>query len=326
MTLSPLVLLLGLLVTAARSADRTFTHTAVEVGSIGESSATELFAPRALTAARTGGFAVFDRDENTLLRFDKTGRSLWRFGRAGSGPGEFKEVTDVEALDDGGFIVLDEGNARVTQVSRDGKFVRAVLFEGVPRRLLNVRPSGAIHVVPRGNFASAALIANGRTSNAVALPDSLRFSADIIGEPFTASSANASVISYRWASHILVLEPSGTIRRTIRGVETTAFPLRKTYEVNNGGQKYQVTRVDPDAQEAARSVALRGDTVFVLYRQPPKGSGRVLDRYLITTGRYLGSVALTGGIAEVAVDADGRLLTLEHEPLPVVRVWEFRKR
>jgi hypothetical protein len=142
MTLSPLVLLLGLLVTAARSADRTFTHTAVEVGSIGESSATELFAPRALTAARTGGFAVFDRDENTLLRFDKTGRSLWRFGRAGSGPGEFKEVTDVEALDDGGFIVLDEGNARVTQVSRDGKFVRAVLFEGVPRRLrMDARPT-----------------------------------------------------------------------------------------------------------------------------------------------------------------------------------------
>ncbi len=50
-----------------------------------------------------------------------------RFGREGSGPGEFKGVSGLCALADGsGFVIADSGNGRLCVHAPSGEFVRAV--------------------------------------------------------------------------------------------------------------------------------------------------------------------------------------------------------
>lgn len=69
-----------------------------------------------------GGFLVSDEKEAQIRRYSPAGEVIWRAGRRGDGPGEFKAPTavvrlpsgEVVAFDRGGrFTVLDAGGSRV---------------------------------------------------------------------------------------------------------------------------------------------------------------------------------------------------------------------
>jgi DNA-binding beta-propeller fold protein YncE len=78
-----------------------------------------------------------DRDENVWVtdvghhlvrKFDRDGKlmmTLGRQGKAGAGPDQFNQPTDIAISLAGGFYVSDGyGNARVIQFTRDGRYVR----------------------------------------------------------------------------------------------------------------------------------------------------------------------------------------------------------
>ena len=54
---------------------------------------------------------VLDRRNHTVKLFGTDGRYLGGFGRAGPGPGEFRDPTAIELLSDGRVAVVDRGNA-----------------------------------------------------------------------------------------------------------------------------------------------------------------------------------------------------------------------
>ena len=69
-----------------------------------------------------GAYWVFDDPTNTIFVFDSAGKFVRKVGRVGKGPGEFKFDGGMSALADGRVAVWDDGNARVSFFSLDGRY------------------------------------------------------------------------------------------------------------------------------------------------------------------------------------------------------------
>ena len=65
---------------------------------------------------------VLDRRNQRIGIFGNDGRYLGEFGRAGSGPGEFRDPTAIEMLADGQLAVVDRGNAIKIFASTDSGY------------------------------------------------------------------------------------------------------------------------------------------------------------------------------------------------------------
>ncbi len=59
---------------------------------------------------------VLDRLEHRVVAFDSTGRFRWQYGRAGSGPGEFRWPAKLISLSDSAFGVVDVARGRVIEL------------------------------------------------------------------------------------------------------------------------------------------------------------------------------------------------------------------
>lgn len=70
-----------------------------------------------------GSVAVLEFKETSVSRYSSSGKLLWRAGRAGAGPGEFKLPYRAVVLPDQSLLVFDLGNARVTKLSPEGKYL-----------------------------------------------------------------------------------------------------------------------------------------------------------------------------------------------------------
>lgn len=78
-----------------------------------------------------GGFAVgankrlyaVDSRNNYVQIFDLDGKSLGKFGGAGSGDGQFSNAASVSVSNNGTVFVMDSGNYRVQAFDADGKFL-----------------------------------------------------------------------------------------------------------------------------------------------------------------------------------------------------------
>jgi sugar lactone lactonase YvrE len=87
-------------------------------------SALALTQPLSLAVAPDGTFYVTDAAQ-TVTQYAPDGRLLRRWGRAGTGPGEFRLVSGGIAVDPRGRVyVADTGNFRVQVFTADGRFLR----------------------------------------------------------------------------------------------------------------------------------------------------------------------------------------------------------
>jgi hypothetical protein len=89
----------------------------------GNLSDTLLLRPRILAAGRDGP-VVFDYGDHAVKSFDTAGRLRWRFGRSGSGPGEFLNPFNISVGPDGMTWVTDVKLGRITVLSPDGAATR----------------------------------------------------------------------------------------------------------------------------------------------------------------------------------------------------------
>jgi DNA-binding beta-propeller fold protein YncE len=75
---------------------------------------------------KTGDFYVSDGYGNSrVVKFDKNGKYLTAWGKAGSGPGEFATVHSVATDSQGRVYVSDRENNRIQIFSPEGKFLKA---------------------------------------------------------------------------------------------------------------------------------------------------------------------------------------------------------
>ena len=77
-----------------------------------------------VSVSPTGQVLVTDRDAPMLRLFDASGQSVWAVGPKGKGPGEYM-LPYRSMLVDGGVVVIDMTNSRITELDPDGKLERA---------------------------------------------------------------------------------------------------------------------------------------------------------------------------------------------------------
>lgn len=91
--------------------------------------------PTGITVDDDGFVWVADTHYHRVIRFDREGNEQMRFGRYGTGPGEFVYLTDVALGADGRIYVSEYGgNDRVQVFSSDGEYLFTMLDGGVLSR------------------------------------------------------------------------------------------------------------------------------------------------------------------------------------------------
>lgn len=100
-------------------------------------------------------WVVVDADGEKVYRFDAAGRFVGELGRAGSGPGEFRDATLV--LDWGGdsTAIFDAGNSRTQIYSPSGRLARSQQWRGLSIWFAMRTPDGGF--VTSGSYGSFGL-------------------------------------------------------------------------------------------------------------------------------------------------------------------------
>lgn len=282
--------------------------------------------PLRITASPGGGFVAADWGDFAVQAFSPRGEPLWRFGRTGQGPGEFLQIKHMEYAGDT-LLVLDNKNRRLTALSANGQLLSSQRLPAT--EIAQVLPAFGSSRALRPHMGGrdtlwVSVSESGAVESAALMPGDVSFQDDLVGESFTSRAGAGAVVAFRWSSRLLLLDENGGVRAVADGVERVAFPKMKTYEVNpniEGVKKMVVTRVDPKATPAVRSVAADSRRVFVLFRGQTEYRDRIVDTYDARFGAYRGSILLPREVADIAVLTDGRLATLERDFFPIVRVW-----
>lgn len=90
-----------------------------------EASDAILWRPRSIAFLSNGNLLIADRDMS-VREFDSEGTVVRRFGRTGSGPGEFRQVVWAVPIRGDSIAAYDADLHRVSVFSRDGEYARSV--------------------------------------------------------------------------------------------------------------------------------------------------------------------------------------------------------
>jgi len=106
--------------------DRLLRHLVVE-WSIKTDTAQEIIGDVNQMAVDTAGRVwVWDSATPALWLVEADGASMRRVARPGSGPGEYRNVNDIAVMRDGGLVMWDQGNSRLTFYVADGQYRSSV--------------------------------------------------------------------------------------------------------------------------------------------------------------------------------------------------------
>jgi hypothetical protein len=111
--------------------DQTPWHLEVEWEIGGEESEVFLSYPNDLAIGFDNQIYLSDRREPGITVFSRSGKEVMTIGREGQGPGEFSEVTSMLAMPEGGVLVHDQRNNRMSQFNSVGELVRTIKITGV---------------------------------------------------------------------------------------------------------------------------------------------------------------------------------------------------
>lgn len=299
---------------------REVTDTVLLVG--GTEHDTTLFTPTML--AYVGDrLAVWDRDRSQVVALAADGVVLWRYGTKGNGPGEFAGVTQIAADDERRLWVLDADNARISILDEDGRLVRAfrVPDVGFADRLVPVGDGQALlmgldpmlHLVddegnlvgskphPYGSYASLHPISAYNRAIHDADSDSTAFFF-YYGGGFVSTDGG--------------LTPAAMLRPYVESVPFPEVTVDRT-EAADGS----VTT--SSSVNASRLAAKAGDAdngvLHLLFQGDTEYGERLIDRYSIGSGEYLGSLLLPDTARVIAVNGDLIAAVVEN-PFPAVVV------
>lgn len=304
---------------------RFFKDTLVVQHTIGEGDDVELDRPVNLVVSSTGAIVFFEASDNQVKAYSPAGRLLWKVGRRGAGPGEFQSARMLTANASGDILVGDEDNARITVIDSAGHIRSQFPMPDELRALLPPFRGSLATGVPYGTETMLLSVLPEHRLSAGRFPAGVSPTASLVGEPYAARLGDASAVTYRWSDVIVFFNPDGSVRTVAHGVDRIPFPVVKEYpihiQVTPTLTARSVTRVDPKAVEAVRWAAGTSDKLMLLAGGPPPDAGKILDVYDVKTTRYVGSYRFQVVPAAVGVLPDGRIVTLETEMVPVIRIW-----
>jgi len=283
----------------------------------------ELLMPGSLVSTTNGQLALFDFGAMELRAFSIEGRQLWRTGRKGAGPGEFRNAMDVKVLSNGDITVLDMGNRRITAVSRSGRLLRTIPLRFSSSRFIPLSDTTRVALATddSGAFWSA-VNRRGEVVERGVAPPSIALQNSLAKEMFTTSLGSGSVVTFRWSNKFAILDAKGSVAKMVDGIEPLPFPSIKSYPMKVGKFTGRVSRINPQAIPGALSVASNGEQIFILFAGATDKRGRIIDVYDGKTGAYAGSQLLSTPAQEIVALPNNTFATLRTDPIPSIDIWK----
>ncbi len=272
----------------------------------------DLFVEPRHVVATDGTLAVLDlgtREVHLLSLSNGTTKRLMK--AAGSGPGEFKQpfliVRDRERLG-----VLDYANARMTMFTSSG----ALAWDAPVRQAAITESACAFsgaRVLLKGQGKRDALMvidSSGAVLRRFSMPDTTGRERDTFGASAVLAGPSPSdrcAIAPLFGARWYTTDPQGRIS-THRYVEPGAEPSVEVdaKRIEGTGRKgafkvVQKATVDP----ITRSAHQIGDTLIVAAAVTTRDALRLLDYYLMSSGRYLYSRRLPTILSALSIGKDG---------------------
>ena len=277
----------------------------------------------ALVRACGGGIIVLDLGLTQVIRLSRELKVLWRYGREGSGPGEFRAPMDVACDAAGRAWIVDPANSRITRLTSSGRLDTLVALE-VPAQRLAVHPNGNDYWTMGTDPTSliAARKFNARGVRRVPTPPEIAKVDPLQVEGWLASTGDGGiVVSFRWSSTLYRVDSAGHYKTPMTAPEPIQFPRSREYAVGSRGQNRMV-RVDPDASEGSLQLAVADGIAYSLFGGAGPLKGRIVDRYDVVRDRYLNSIELTFAPYGLGV-ANGMLYVLQLDPAPAVIAYKL---
>ena len=283
----------------------------------------ELLKPGSLVATSSGQLALFDFGAMELRAFSLDGHQLWRTGRQGSGPGEFRNAMDVKVRPNGDITVLDMGNRRITALSSTGRLKRTIPLSFSSSRFIPLADTTRYGLTAEdsGAFWSAVNM-HGDVVERGAAPPGIALQHTLAKEAFTSPVGTGSVVTFRWSNKFAILNATGSIASVVDGIEPLPFPAITSYPMKVGKFTGQVSRVAPRAVRGALSVTSDGQHIFILFAGATDKRGRLIDVYNAATGTYVGSQLLSTVVSEIVALPNNTFATLRSEPIPSIDIWK----
>ncbi len=242
---------------------------------------------RGLTVTENDELWIIETLPPMLRRFSWDGTFLGTSGREGEGPGEFQEIRDLEPLPDGGVLVLDARQRRVSHFDPGGTFVGGwPLPSGLRFHLRRDPASGMLHLEAQDFVAlqrDLAEAASQGTRPSMSEPPTIWIRMDEAGQvldtlrPPPASRTQAANIVYPVAGGEVLIpglsERLHVVDRSGRIIH--AFNRSYTLEVEAGGKTDTLVHVA--AQPVLKTVAERRELEDRINADPRLGGGHSLD-------------------------------------------------
>lgn len=269
-------------------------------------------------AAGGGRVYVFDAATARLLAVSATDGSVaWTAGGKGSGPGEFKQVRDVELDAEGRPILLDVGNGRITTLDRGGAVQREARLRnvGYADQFAPLSDGRAVLLTEHPDSALAVVDATGAIVHRIVLP----WAEFAQLHPLVRQGMLASGGNDRWAFGFGLGDgwfgfagtaPDGGRRAY---VERAEFP-RVVQKREGNSVTAELASYTPCS---ACGMAIGGTELYVLFGGRTDQRGAVLDRYDLILGTYRESLLLPAKAREAAV-VDGIVFILVDDPFPAL--------
>ncbi|MYA11246.1 MAG: hypothetical protein F4087_00425 [Gemmatimonadetes bacterium] len=326
---SPIVALISAPPSSAQAPERRWLPEPVLVASFVDENGTLFGDPQEIVALPHGAFALADRGENTIRAFLADGSPAWTFGRSGAGPGEFGSIQDIDVSPAGEVLVLDRrlGRATILDAATGKQVTGFSILTGGQYGILPSSGPGRVLVIPEGEKDKTLWVAVSEDGAALESADMpVACAHGLACEAYSATTGSmGAALAFRWSSKVIFLDPGGSVRFTIDGVEGLPVPDVNTESTTIPGLgNATVTRVDRSAGTA--TAGLTGDelNLYVLFGgSEEEERRRIVNVYSVATGDYRGSFLFPNSLAGLAILSDGRLATLDRDYIPTVHIWEL---
>lgn len=286
--------------------------------------------PQGIVALPDGGFALADRGEGVVRAFRADGTPAWTFGRSGSGPGEFRFIQDIDVSAEGEVLVLDRalGRATIIDAATGQLVVSFQIHTGGQYGILPSSGSGRVLVIPESEKDKTLWVAvseDGAVLESADMPVACNHS--LACEAFSATTGSmGAAVAFRWSSKVILLDPDGSVRSVIDGIEELSIPDVNTESTTIpalGNARARVTRVDRSAGEATLGITGDESNLYLLFGGSGEERRRLVNVYSVATGEYQGSFLFPNSLEGLAILSDGRLATLDRDYYPTVHIWEL---
>jgi hypothetical protein len=247
---------------------------------------------------------VFNAGPGTVVALDLDGHQRWRYAPPDSLRFNSDRVVALAAGTDGGVWAADPNSRRCTILSPLGTIERVVRIGDSPH--LAPRSDGSFWKASYLGIAPVLFDVRGHRVRTLRLPPSLAAPPDAVGDALLGLAGDTLVVAYREAGRFLIAGPHGA-PRDVRAIEPRGFSRFQRSDVTVGGRTVQAFKTGPGGEPATLGLATDAGIFYALYwsdRGPPDDKRRIVDKYRVATGAYLGSWRLPLPASAIAVRGD----------------------